>query len=417
VTLAWPDRAALARAPGRVRAYLDRRAERADDAWIERNAVAIDALLDRTARVDLRFRWGEACKRVGLGQQVVTPLGGTATGKIPRPISFTLGPPDHLVVEMPPGVIVEDLEHYGPELSESLGVWRLRFTPITPPYVRVDLVESDPLAAPVLFLPPHPEGHVVFGCDEHGGTVSTPLEHLTHLVAQGPTRSGKSAFTYQFLAQLAPLARSGLVDVAGLDPTGSVLRPWGEHPRGWRQWGTRDVVDRYTAAVEGVLGEMERRIAGMPLRADVVPIGPGCPLIVVVLEEWPAVCRLTGHKRQKASRVHEGISRLLAEGAKAGVRVVTLAQRADSDNGGVDPFQRDQSLTRLTFRGADAGTVKMLHECDVPDDVVAAQAVAGAGSALLTAPGVQLMRIRSPWLGSYSRYVDAVTDGVVAVAA
>jgi hypothetical protein len=148
VTLTWPDRAALAhraaQAPGRVQAYLQRRAEQADDAWIERHAVEIDAVLDRSARVDLRFRWSEACKRVGLGQQVVTPLGGTGTAKIPRPVSVTLGPPDRLVIEMPPGAAVADLEHYGPELAEALGCWRLRFTPITAPYIKVSLIDVDP---------------------------------------------------------------------------------------------------------------------------------------------------------------------------------------------------------------------------------------------------------------------------------
>jgi hypothetical protein len=115
------------------------------------------------------------------------------------------------------------------------------------------------------------------------------LDELTHVVVQGATRSGKSAWTYSLLAQLAAHPH---VEVAGIDPTGLLLRPFGAHPRGWRAIGTTDPATRYTAAIDAVVDEMDARIAAIPPRRDTTPIGPGCPLLVVVLEEWAAVGRL-----------------------------------------------------------------------------------------------------------------------------
>jgi S-DNA-T family DNA segregation ATPase FtsK/SpoIIIE len=87
--------------------------------------------------------------------------------------------------------------------------------------------------------------------------------------------------------------------------------------------------------------------------------------------------------------------------------VITLAQRAEATV--VGAFERDQSLTRLTFGVSDANTVKMLHS-DVPEDVIATHAASPKGTALLTAPQLPLARIRGPWVGSYGAYVDLVAD-------
>jgi S-DNA-T family DNA segregation ATPase FtsK/SpoIIIE len=125
-----------------------------------------------------------------------------------------------------------------------------------------------------------------------------------------------------------------------------------------------------------------------------------------VLEEWPAVARLVGHTRAKPSEIHKLVSRLLAEGHKAGIRVVTIVQRAEADV--VGAFERDQSLTRLSYGCADANTLKMLHT-DVSNEAAELHSASPKGVALLTAPGVPLLRIRAPWIGGYGQYVDAVT--------
>lgn len=365
----------------------------------------VDDWLVQRDRVDLRHRWREACVRAGLGTPIVTPLGGVGMGAAPRlvhvePATYDTGA--HLIIVRPPGVTLRDLEDVADELAAGLGVWSIRLRPRGVDHVRVDLISTDPLAGLVPFLPAAPAGHLVLGVDEHGDTVSIPFEHLTHTVVQGATRAGKSWFAYQLLTQCG---WRDDVDVVGIDPTGLLLRPWGPHPRGWRVTGTHDAAARYEDALAGLVAEMDARIAAIPARRDTIEITPDTPYLLVVLEEWAGVARLVNHTRQKPSAVHRMVSRLLAEGAKAGIRVLTLVQRAEADV--VGAFERDQSLTRLSFGCADANTLKMLHP-DMPNEVAELHATSPKGVALLTTPELPMLRIRAPFIGSYGAYVDAV---------
>jgi hypothetical protein len=376
----------------------------------DRRDQAIDEWLHQRACVDLRYRWRESCLRAHLSTPVSTPLGGAAMACTPRVVHVEPSVPGRsgfLVIERPSGVTMTDLEDAASDLADGLGVWSIRLQGRGPHHVRVDLVEVDPLASVVSWLPPAPAGHLVLGVDEYGQVVSVALDEVTNMVVQGATRSGKSAGCYALLGQLAQRrARHGDVDVTGIDPTGLLLGPWGAHPRGWRAIGTDDPADRYRAALQGVVDEMDRRIATLPARRDSVVISAECPLIVVVLEEWPAVARLVGHSRTKPSPIHQLVSRLLAEGSKAGIRVVTVVQRAEADV--VGTFERDQALTRLSYGCSDLNTLKMLHGGDISHDVADLHGTSPKGVALLTAPGIPLRRIRAPWIGSYGAYVDMV---------
>lgn len=393
-------------------------------AWSQRrnrrHDAQIDAWLTSRAALDLRGRWREACTRAGLGRPLYTPLGGMSTAGLPQVVhthpSARWGEPAFLIVTLPPGMLLEDLEDRADELAQGLGCWSIRLSMRGTDYVRVDLIDTDPLAAVVPFLPDcpaaphsadwHPADYLVLGVDEHGQVVAIAVDELTHIVMQGATRSGKSAAGYALLAQLAARIRThGDVDVAGIDPTGLLLGPWGAHARGWRVCGTHDAASRYFAALSGVVAEMDRRIATLPPRHDTTPTGPGCPLLVVVLEEWPAVARLLGHSRNKPSEAHKLVARLLAEGHKAGIRVITLVQRAETDV--IGAFERDQCDTRLSFGCSDANTLKMLHE-NITNDTAALHAASPKGVALAQLPGRELTRIRTPWIGGYGTYCDHI---------
>jgi hypothetical protein len=378
----------------------------------ERQDARIDGWLAQRARVDLAARWREAVERSGFGEKLFTPLGGFATAGLPIVTHVDpgagYGHPPFLIVRLRPGQTMDALAEAADELAAGLGCWGLRLSPRGTDHVRIDLVASDPLAATVPFPLVRDLGEVVFGIDEHGDTVTERLDELTHVVVQGATRSGKSAWTYSLLAQLAAHPH---VEVAGIDPTGLLLRPFGAHPRGWRVIGTTDPATRYTAAIDAVVAEMDTRIAAIPARRDTTPIGPGCPLLVVVLEEWAAVGRLLGHTRAKPSPVHRQVARLLAEGAKAGIRVVTVVQRAEADV--VGAFERDQALTRLSFAVNDANTLKMLHP-DITTDQADRHATSPKGVALLTAPAQPLLRLRGPWIGGYGTYCDHIATTATA---
>lgn len=375
-----------------------------------RHDTQIDAWLTTRATLDLRSRWREACTRAGLGRPAFTPLGGMAMSGLPQVVhvhpSTRLGDPTYLLVTLPAGLLLDDLDMRADELAQGLGCWSIRLRMRGVDHVRVDLVDTDPLDTLIPFLPAHPAGHFVVGVDEYGEVVSFPYEQMTHTVKQGATRKGKSYSTYSDLAQLGHRARTHAdVDVVGIDPTGLLLGPWGPHPRGWRVCGTHDAPSRYGRALDAVVAEMDRRIATMPARHDVMPVSAACPRIVVVLEEWPAVARLTGHTRNKPSDVHRQVARLIAEGAKVAIHVMILVQRAETDF--IGAFERDQCETRLSFGCSDANTLKLLHD-GVTNDTAALHATSPKGVALAQLPGRDLVRLRTPFIGDYGVYCDHV---------
>src|SRR3954465_1330346 len=141
---------------------------------------------DRAVR-ELERRWLDSCAYIGLGRHVSTPAGPTI-GLRPTPVVIV--PPGYsrapyLIVELRPGQLMADLEAKRDELARALGAYALRFTDRGGDFVRVDLVPSDPLAQTVPFLPSAPDGHLVYGVDEIGATVSRPLHLLAHHAVQG----------------------------------------------------------------------------------------------------------------------------------------------------------------------------------------------------------------------------------------
>jgi S-DNA-T family DNA segregation ATPase FtsK/SpoIIIE len=132
-----------------------------------------------------------------------------------------------------------------------------------------------------------------------------------------------------------------------------------------------------------------------------------------VLEEYPGLLRACDDGKRSAGRVDRIkllVGRLIAEGRKAGIRLVILAQRFEAAI--VDGYTRDQCTVRLSFRVGNASSIEMLH----PDgrEVADEHAIAPPGVALLSAPGVPLVRIKSPYLGhddedtAYGRYWDLI---------
>jgi S-DNA-T family DNA segregation ATPase FtsK/SpoIIIE len=185
-----------------------------------------------------------------------------------------------------------------------------------------------------------------------------------------------------------------------------LLAPWA------RRWhdvpapvlGTLDP-SRYMFALDQVVQEMDRRIAAMPRGRDSVQLGPACPILLTILEEFPGVLRLVdGVDARLGKSVRALVGRLLAEGRKAGIRVVLITQRADAAI--VGAYERGQASHRISFRVDSADGLRMLHP-DLPVDAAAEHSTAPAGVALLTAPGVPLTRLRFPYR-PYSDYVATV---------
>lgn len=371
----WPDRH-------------HRREQRADEA-------AVDALC---------WSWRLACIGAGLAHVVQAAAGPTES--VPRIVHVVLGPPTILTVELLPGQVLADVRGVAHRLAGPLGATALRIETQGLRHVRIELLAGDPLAVGTIG-PSRPVAsalhRVRFGDDENGRPVTVELGDAAHLIAQGASGSGKSVFTYGVLGQLADAPD---VRVVGSDVTGLTLAPWARRdgPRGWHALGTGDPAAHVTA-LGRVVAEMDQRIADMPAGHDSVPITPGRPLLVVVVEELPGLMRVlstSSRDLEKQARAH--LARILGEGRKAGLRAFLIAQRAEANV--IGGFERAQASHAVSFRVDTLAALQMLH-ADTDKITAAEHATAAAGIALLSAPGVPLLRFRAPHI-TYAEYCRAV---------
>lgn len=354
------------------------------------------------ALVDLLLTlWVRACEGAGLVRTVDTVTGPTVIA--PRLVDITLGPPTILIAELQPGMVPTDVRAAADRIAPHLDVHSLRVEPLGHRHVRVTLLDADPLDT-LVDLTPGPG--LLLGCDETGAPIRVDPADLPHTIAQGVTRSGKSVWTYGLLAQLA---HRDDVLVAGCDPTGLLWRPFrGSRHAEWLASGLADP-DAHEKALRRVVDEMDDRIRQLPDDRDQIAVGPDRPLIVVVLEEYPGLLRVLDSAKARGddpgARVRALVSRLLAEGAKAGVRVVLLAQRAEASI--VGAFERAMCSLRISFRTDNRASVELLHPGTDPA-AADAHTTALPGVALMTRPGHTLTRFRAPYLGGYPEYVAAV---------
>jgi len=372
---------------------------------------------------DLAAQWRWVAEGTTLARTAPCVAGGVVMS-VPEVVAVDLGPPLTLTVRLLAGQLAADVAEQGRRLADGLGVATVRVQPARHGYAAVTLHLSDPLgdtSSPGLVelrekdfyfsdssgtTVPELSTPLYLGRGEDGRRVDVDLATAAHVIVQGATRSGKTVGLYGVLGQLAHLPH---VEVTGCDPTGLLLTPW--VARGGPAVPTTGTADpaKNVAVLEAFFARMDSRFGAIAPGRDVVDVGSGCPLLVAVLEEWPGLLRvLDGVDRKLGARARAAVSRLLSEGAKAGVRVLMVAQRADANV--IGGFERGQASHKITFRVDGPDAVKMLHH-DVAPDVVAEHAVAPAGVALLSAPGQPLLRFRAP-LVSYGEYVATVAGSV-----
>jgi hypothetical protein len=340
---------------------------------------------------------------------------GYRTVHVPRVIAFHDGPPPAFTVRPVPGQVVADFQDHAAAIAECLQVARVRISRQRDGLIRVELLARDPLDTTVNEGPAllsSSDGPVLLGVDDVDSRYRISPVQLGHTVIQGQTRSGKSAFCYWLLSQMAS-AQDLLI--AGSDPTGLLLRPFtGTVHQPWQVIGMDDP-DAHVKLLRDLVVEMDARIAAIPPRSDQITPDRDTPLIMVVLEEYAGLLRGvddsgTGRKSTRVAEVQRLIARLLSEGHKAAIRLLIILQRADAAVLG--GFERGQCSVRISFRVDTADAVVMLH----PSGRAEAEqhATCPPGLALLSAPGVQLARIRAPYLGDgsdglYGVYSDLVT--------
>lgn len=373
-----------------------------DRRMAERERIAVDA-----TTAELRNRWRLACERpaLGLSHVVATTLGGVNPGRMPRLHDIRLGSladgtPCTFVVELPPGLILADLEDASQELAAALCVHRIAFDQLSGNYARATLVQHDPHAA-VVRVVPEVAGVITLGPDENGEPIRVALAQLPHTACQGSSGFGKSTFLYWVLSQLVSMPG---VRISGIDPSGLIFRPMPSDP--WRVSGLRSIPD-IVCALESLVAEMDERIARIPWDTDSLPCGPDevDPWLCVVLEELPGLLVSVDSVDAKTAKYVRGlISRLAAEGRKAGVKLIQCAQRFDS-NSTAGAGVRNNCGLRISFKVEGASTVQFLHD-DATADQVAEHTHAEPGIALVTLPGRELERVRFPVV-SYAEWAAA----------
>lgn len=371
--------------------------------WLARRRQ--DAI-DQARASGLARRFLAGVVGVGLAQDTVSCAGlsGVST---PRITHVTIGTDyDRLVVEMLPGQAIEHYREKAGLLAEAVGAACLRFRRITYGYLAVDVLYQDPLATQIK---PVPGPELVLGLLDNGRRMTVSLDSTAHMIVQGQTRSGKSRFCYGVLVQL--VERPDVL-VCGSDVTGLLLRPFqGTRHEDLQALGSTNL-QAHLEVLHRLVAIMDDRIAKIPEKDDVFPCSTADPYLFVVLEELPGLLRLAAHvDGKKNGPLHTGIraafGRLLAEGAKAGLRLLLISQRADADI--IGGFERGQAPVRVSFSVDSKDAVRMLHP-SAPDELAEAHLTALPSYALVSAPGIACARLRAPEMGSYGAFHSAIAE-------
>ncbi len=354
----------------------------------------------------LGWQWSDTMEGAGLAHHTLT-AGGIPHTSSAQVRSVDLGPPLTLIVRMLPGQVVGDYRQEADRIAEGMGVPMVRIAHHGHGWIKVILLARDPLTTPMP-LPARPAGTsvcgpVLLGANEYGQPVTIDFGQRVHLIVQGRTGSGKSRLSYGLLQQLAAAPDT---IIAGSDPSSVLLRPFeGSRHAPWQVLGAD--VATHAEALDGLVDEMDNRLAAIPDRCDVLPLTSKHPMVFVVLEEWLALLGLAGSDKKLRDRLTIAARRLAAEAGKVNMRVIMLPQRAEANELG-GGLLRGQFAYRLTLPVDNVEAVRLLHPT-VPSPVAEAHVTQGQpGVALYHEPGHDLGRLRTPWMPDYGAYWDAI---------
>lgn len=207
---------------------------------------------------------------------------------------------------------------------------------------------------------------------QNGEDAHLDLSKAYHIGLQGQTRSGKSALTYGILSQLAGCEA---IEIWGIDLNAALLAPLADHSDASRFVLDEENLDDVVELLESFSEEMRVRLKELrdSKRDKFAVFDRDHPVKLLVLEEYAGLMdALDGADKdlkpaeRRKSRVVSMVGRLVREGAKAGIRVMILTQRADSSS--MSTNTRDQLVERITMRVGNKEAVRMFHE-DLPEEL------------------------------------------------
>ena len=239
------------------------------------------------------------------------------------------------------------------------------------------------------------------------GPISIDLVSEAHSLIAGQTRSGKSVFTYSVLSQLAMMPH---VRVVGVDFSGILLRPFAQRIPDPQVVNGGDNVEAAVGVLAWLKGEMDRRnqLLSKGYLDKWNEFSPSFPLIVCVLEEYPGtVARLKAADAGKKPadrllpRWQALVASLMAEGAKAGIRLILIAQRPDAEI--VGGAARENMPVRVAFKQSSGEAYRMMYPDIEPPEIERVK-VQPPGVGLFESPRLS----RRIFKGAYIEYSDYV---------
>ncbi|MGJ0182029.1 FtsK/SpoIIIE domain-containing protein [Corynebacterium glyciniphilum] len=188
-----------------------------------------------------------------------------------------------------------------------------------------------------------------------------------HALVTGQTGSGKSASLYDLLCIAS---HDPQTQVVGIDPSGVTGAPFARvHPRDWVVGGA-DIGVQAIELLEAVVAEMDRRTRALGrMDLDKLPdhlLGRKLFAIRVVLEEYTAL--LSAVSRKQKDEITTLVGRILREGRKARINVLTVVQRPEAavlhDRGQYQDLflhlLENRTSVEMVLNDADEEVVKML---------------------------------------------------------
>ena len=242
------------------------------------------------------------------------------------------------------------------------------------------------------------------------GPISIDLVSEAHCLITGQTRSGKSVFTYSLLSQLALMPH---VRVVGVDFSGILLRPFAQRIPDPQVVNGGDDVPAAIRVLTWLKGEMDRRNDALS-KSDLdkwSEFSPAFPLICCVLEEFPGtVARIKAADAGKKPaerllpRWQALVASLMAEGAKAGIRLILIAQRPDAEV--VGGAARENMPVRVAFKQSSSEAYRMLYPDIEPAEVERVK-MQPPGVGMFESPRLSRRIFKGPYV-DYSDYVRHV---------
>lgn len=245
--------------------------------------------------------------------------------------------------------------------------------------------------------------------DENGMPVVWEPTDVGHMVISGITRTGKSKGSQSLIVgTLLPW-----VQYIGIDPSAGLLKPlkhFSSRPQDFVLGSDPGWIDSAVTLLERCVEVMRERISSLGWAEKISDFSTGCPVIVVVLEEYAnflvaAESHGKDGKKLKA-KIISLVGTLLREGAKVGVLCFTILQRAEA----AVLHDRSQYSLRVSYRQDNRDSIGMLFDQPEPEEISRIVSLS-PGRGVLSDNGQKLRWFQTP-NPAYADYVRTVEERI-----